>query len=188
MSIFNSLRAKAAETVKTAVSSSGNKTYTVTLEKLPESLEELKAMPQASLKKPEETAALAVAALCVYPFNKEASLDMLDYLKGPQPLSPYEKQFIADRFMDKDYVPRSYFAGATPDNNYIPNEPLVIKFTENQYSRNDEGYLNLWVSSSGADSPRNIKLRNKPSTGEWFLWEQMILSGIRVPKAQDPWA
>ena len=28
-----------------------------------------------------------------------------------------DKQLISDRFRDKDYVPRSYFEGATPANN-----------------------------------------------------------------------
>ena len=90
----------------------------------------------------------------------------------------------------KDYVPRSYFAGATPDNNYEPSEPYTIKFFENPYARDniDEGYLTLQVESGGADSPRQIRLRTKPSTGEWFLWEQFILSDIRPPKAADPWA
>ena len=36
--------------------------------------------------------------------------------------------------------------------------------------------------------PRQIRLRTKPSTGEWFLWEQFILSDIRPPKSADPWA
>ncbi len=34
-----------------------------------------------------------------------------------------------------------------------------------------------------------MKLRQKASTGQWFLWEySSILSGIRIPAAQDPWA
>ena len=37
--------------------------------------------------------------------------------------------------------------------------------------------------------PRPMKLRQKASTGEWFLWEySSILSGIRIPAAEDPWA
>ena len=47
---------------------------------------------------------------------------------------------------------------------------------------------NLYVVCSGADSPRPLKLRMKPSTGQWFLWEQQLLAGIRIPKAADPWA
>ena len=42
---------------------------------------------------------------------------------------------------------------------------------------------------AGADSPRPMKLRQKASTGEWFLWEySSILSGIRIPAAEDPWS
>ena len=40
----------------------------------------------------------------------------------------------------------------------------------------------------GADSARQIRLRTKPSTGQWFLWEQFLLSDIRVPVSADPWA
>ena len=167
-----------------------NKEYTVTLSKMPANLAELKAMPEGALKEPQHAAALTVAALCMYPVDKEASFEMLNYLHGPRGLTPSDRQFIADRFMDKDYVPRSYFAGATPDNNYEPSEPYTIKFFENPYARDniDEGYLTLQIESGGADSPRQIRLRTKPSTGEWFLWEQFILSDIRPPKAADPWA
>lgn len=194
MGFFDMLKNKAAsnlgQVAKQAVSGMGNKTYSVTLSKIPANLEELKAMPEGALKEPQHAAALTVAALCMYPFDKEACFEMLNYLHGPRGLSANDKQFIADRFRDKDYVPRSYFVGATPDNNYEPSEPYTIKFFENPYARNniDEGYLTLQVESGGADSPRQIRLRTKPSTGEWFLWEQFILSDIRVPKASDPWA
>ena len=165
-------------------------TYTVVLNNLPMNLQQLQEMPEASLKEPQYTAALTIAALAVYPSNKQAACEMLEFLQGPKGLSAYDKQFIADRFRDKDYVPRSYFVGATPDNNYEPSQPLTIKFFENPYARQniDEGYLTLQVESGGADSPRQIRLRTKPSTGEWFLWEQFILSDIRPPKAADPWA
>lgn len=168
----------------------GNKTYTVTLSKIPANLAELKEMNEGALKEPQYTAALTIAALSVYPKDKEACFEMLTYLHGPRGLSVMDKQFIADRFRDKDYVPRSYFVGATPDNNYEPSTPYTINFFENPYAREniDDGYLTLQVQSGGADSPRQIKLRTKPSTGEWFLWEQFILSDIRAPKASDPWA
>ncbi len=167
-----------------------NKTYQVTLSKIPTSLAELEAMEEADLKKPENTAALAIAALSMYPINKEASLEMLYFLQGPKGLSGFDKQFLADRFRDKDYVPRSYFAGATPQNNYEPTKPYTLKFFENPYSRDHfaEGYLTLHIFSGGADSARQIKLRNKPSTGQWFLWEQFLLADVRQPVSADPWA
>lgn len=43
------------------------------------------------------------------------------------------------------------------------------------------------MRSSGAGSPREIKLREKPSSGQWFLWENYLLSDIREPKPADLW-
>ena len=155
---------------------------------LPQNLDELKALPEADMKSPEKTAALTIAALCVYPSDKEECFRMLDHLRGPRPLSPMDKQFIRDRFMDTDYVPRSYFKGAAPDNDYKPDVPYTLEFTDSTAQMADQGYHTLLVRSGGADSPRQITLRNKPSTGEWFLWEQMLLAGIRTPQSADPWA
>ena len=193
MSLFDNLKrqaAQAASSAAAAATGTGNKTYTVTLAQLPVNLEQLKAMPEAALKAPEATAALTVAALTLYPIDKDASLQMLEFLHGPKGLSPYDKQFIADRFRDKDYVPRSYFNGATPENNYEPTTPYTLTFFENPYSRDhfSDGYLTLHIKSGGADSARQIKLRTKPSTGQWFLWEQFLLADIRQPVSADPWA
>ena len=49
--------------------------------------------------------------------------------------------------------------------------------------------MRVFLKTAGADSPRPMKLRQKASTGQWFLWDySSILSGIRIPAAQDPWA
>ena len=44
------------------------------------------------------------------------------------------------------------------------------------------------VACGGADDPRPIKMRQRGSDGKWFLWEQYLLTGVRTPKAADPWA
>lgn len=163
--------------------------YKITWNELPKNLEEMQALPQADLKTPEGTAALAVAALAVYPTNRDECHRMLNFLRGPRPLSVFDQQFLRDRFMDsKDYLVRSYFKGATPANNYTPDVPYVLEFTDNVAPMAEEGYKRLDIRSGGADTPRQITLRLKPSTGEWFLWDQAILVGIRVPVSQDPWA
>ncbi|MBQ9968671.1 MAG: hypothetical protein IJO88_08115 [Oscillospiraceae bacterium] len=160
------------------------------MDRLPTSLAQMQQMPEGRLLEPAHTAALTVAALCLYPTDRETALQMLGYLQGPRGLSEYDKQFLADRFRDKDYVPRSYLAGATPQNSYGPTVPYTVTVFEGPYSRSnfEEGYLTLHIRSGGADSPRQIKLRHKPSTGQWFLWEQFLLSDIRPPAAADPWA
>ena len=157
---------------------------------LPGDLPAMQDMPIADLSKPEHTAALAVAALAVYPRDAAASIEMIDWLKGPESLSEFEKQFLRDRVMDGvDYVARSYFAGATPANGYEPSSPLTVKVEANQYSYEADGYARLWLRSGGADNPREVTLRLKKSTGQWFLTNyQGLLAGIRIPEALDPWA
>ena len=87
-------------------------------------------------------------------------------------------------------LPLAYFAGATPQNSYVPTQPYVLNVLADPRPQDIEpGYLRVFIATPGADSPRPIKLRQKPSTGEWFLWEYSSpLSGIRIPAAQDPWA
>ena len=50
-----------------------------------------------------------------------------------------------------------------------------------------EGYCKLFIPCGGADDPRPIKLRRK-GNGQWFLWEQYLMTGIRIPTSADPWA
>jgi len=102
--------------------------------------------------------------------------------------SQSEKQFLQDRLRGKGYKPRSFFAGATPENAYSPTMPYSITVSENPYSFYNENWATLYVTSGGADTPRQIKLRKKPSTGQWFLNEIQCLADIRVPKEEDPWA
>ena len=186
MGLFDKLKNNPAPEVKgTPVSS--NKCIKITFAALPETIGGFKALPEANMDTPFATAALTVLAFCFYPENKELSLQMLDFLRGPRPLSVMDKQFIAERFRDKDYVPRSYFDGATPANNYLPSEPYTITVSENPYSYQNEGYATLYMTSGGADSPRSVQLR-LAKDGKWYLWEQYLLADIRKPESENPWA
>ena len=73
-------------------------------------------------------------------------------------------------------------------NNYTPSMPLTIDVSTNPYTYQTENMATLHLKSAGADSLRQISLRKKPSTGQWFVWEIFLLSDIRTPAAQDPWA
>ena len=131
---------------------------------------------------------LAVAVLCHMEADPEETFRMLDYLKGPAPTSPFEKQFIKERLQGKFYKSFSFFRGATPENGYTPQKPYTIDVSVNPYSFPDANWATVYVKSGGADSPRGIKLRCKPSTGQWFLNELQCLSDIRLPVEEDPWA
>ena len=186
MGLFDSIK-KAANDVAQSVGVGGNKSVDVVFASLPEDLEGFKALPQAAMSTPYDTAALTVLAFCFYPHDKDMSLAMLDFLRGPRPLSGVDKQFIKDRFSDKDYVPRSYFHGATPQNDYQPSEPYTITVSENPYSKIGENMLKLHINSGGADSPRQVDVR-LAKDGKWYLWEQYLLSDIRKPESANPWA
>lgn len=71
-------------------------------------------------------------------------------------------------------------------NNYTPSEPFTITVSADPHSYDQEGYVKLFIRSGGADSPRPIVLRQKGE--QWFLWQQLLMSAIRTPAAQDPWA
>ena len=185
MGLFDNLKNKAAEAIKSVKGS--DKSVDVVFTTLPENLEQFKALPQAALATQFDTAALTVLALCFYPQDKELCYEMLQFLSGPREVSPREKQFIRDRFMDADYIPRSYFKGAVPDNDYTPSEPYTITVKEGKYSYDNEGYAKLHIASGGADSPRDVLLR-KAKDGKWYLWEQFLLVGIRKPESSNPWA
>ncbi len=188
MSIFDNLKKTAASAVGGAANSFGNKSETFTFTALPESLAQMQALPEANLDNPFKTAALTVCALCVYAADKGIGTEMLNWLRGPRPLGQQDISFLNDRFRDgKTYVPFSYFKGATPENDYTPTAPFTLTIETNPYSDANEGYKKLFVRSSGADNPREIILRMK-GDGTWWLWDQMILVGIREPKSADPWA
>ncbi len=199
MGIFDSLKRMAETTLKKeaskvvtdvvkSVGKGRNHSETFTFASLPTTVAEMQALPEASLDSAFKTAALTIAALCRYEQDPNEAIAMLNFLKGPEEVSTYEKQFIRERLDGRLYIPRSYFAGATPQNSYKPTEPYAITVSENPYSFDNEHWAILYVTSGGADNPRGIKLRQKPSTGQWFLNDIQCLSEIRVPAEDDPWA
>jgi hypothetical protein len=137
---------------------------------------------------PYAVAALTLVALALYALDPESAFAMLSELKAPALLSLGERRFIAERLAEgKDYKPYSYFAGALPQNNYRAEVPYVVKVFERADSFQDEGYASLYLQSSGASSPRLVRLR-KRSDGGWALWEEFLLADIIAPKKDNPWA
>ena len=180
--------AKAASNAASSVGKGTNRTESFTFETIPTNVAELQAIPEASLDSAFKTTALTILVLCAYEKDPDACIEMLNFLKGPADVSTYEKGFIKERLNGKFYKTFSFFEGATPENGYLPNTPLVIKVSENPYSFDEENWATLYVTSGGADNPRPIKLRKKPSTGQWFLNDIQCLADIRIPVADDPWA
>ncbi len=187
MGFFDKINNGSANNVKPSNANTGNKSVSIQFSDIPETLDAFQALPQAAMTSEFDTAALTVIALTVYTQDKETGIAMLNFLKGPKPLSPYEKQFLADRLNGKEYVARSYFEGTSPDNDYMPTTPYTITVSTNPYSYSEESYTKLFIRSSGADSPRSVTLR-KAKDGKWYLWEQFLLPDIRQPESLNPWA
>lgn len=160
----------------------------VMIEALPTTLQEFSAMPQRDLSNPENTCAMFLCALSLYLEDKRAGETALNLLRGPRSMTNYDSQFIRDRLRGKEYLPVAYFYGATPDNGYTPNKPFVLEVLPGSRPQDVEpGYRCFFLQTAGADAPRPIKLRKKGEN--WYLWEySSILSGIRVPTAEDLWA
>ena len=161
----------------------------IIIQKIPESLPEFEALA-AGQRTPEKISALFLCALSLFDRNMADGVSAMNLLRGPKPMTPYDAQFLRDRLRGKAYLPLAYFEGATPQNGYKPNVPYVLNVLLDPRPQDIEpGYLRVFLKTAGADSPRPMKLRQKASTGEWFLWEySSILSGIRIPAAEDPWA
>ena len=147
------------------------------------------------MQDPFKTAGLAVHTICNYtPENPDKFFDMLAVLMGEaQEVSNLMKASINDRMKQNDkwpYIGKSYFGGATPDNDYTPTTPLSIEVKDNPYSYENEGYARLLLHSGGADSDRILTLR-KMKDGRWVIWSDSIiglLADIRKPESQNPWA
>lgn len=188
MSIFDALKNNISQTANSSAQPLTAKSETFTFQALPESSAELQALPEAALKTPFQTAALTVLALCAYAADKAVGTEMLNWLRGPRPLNGQEISFLNDRFRDgKTYLPFTYFVGSVAENNYTPTQPYKIIVESNHVSEAEAGYMKLFIPCGGADDPRPVKLRKRESDGKWFLWEQYLLTGVKTPKAADPW-
>ena len=131
MSIFDQMKNKAQSQFKTAVRSSmqnmGNQKEAFTFVALPESVAQMRTLPEAAMDTPFKTAALTVCALCAFAADQSIGTEMLNFLRGPRPLNGQDISFIKDRFRGgaRSYIIFSYFTGATPENNYThPDQTL----------------------------------------------------------------
>ena len=86
----------AAQSASQAIAKGGNHTESFTFVSLPTSVEQLQALPEASLDSAFKTTALCIAVLCNLEKDANATWEMLDYLKGPEDVNEREKAFIKE--------------------------------------------------------------------------------------------
>lgn len=160
----------------------------IILNKLPETVDEFKALEIFDLSKAENLCALFLCALNIYNKDPKQGIEAMNIIRGPRPMNGIDEQFLKDRMRGKTYLATAYFENATSENAYLPKAPYIVEVLDDPRPQDlEENYRRFFLKTAGADSPRPIKLRQKGN--EWFLWEySSILSGIKLPAAEDPWA
>ena len=172
-----------------AATAGGNQTVTFTFQALPESLAQMQALPEASLDTPFKTAALTVCALCAYGADKNIGLEMLNWLRGPR---PHERagDLLPERPLPgrQELHPVLLLCGCVAGKRLYP--PPALHPAGGQQPHLQRGGRLLQAvhplrRCRRAPAPSSCAAR---ADGQWFLWEQYLMTGIRIPASADPWA
>ena len=161
-------------------------------EKLLNTCEELKKFDRSN---PEVVGCLLIHTITSYDINNpEEFYKMLQYLLGDaQLLSNLAKQSIKDRMSNNnkyEYIGKSYFNGALPDNDYNPSIPYKVDVEVNDNDIVEDGYKRVLFKSGGADSKRYILVR-LGKDGNYYVWSDSymgLLADIKAKESTDFWA
>ena len=159
----------------------GDRTTSAVFSVLPSTLTELMASPYNDLRTPMNTAVLFVAALNIYNQNRDESIAIINYLRGPSPLNSDEISILDGHMAQNNKdgcLARSYLSGAVPQNGYTPSQPYTIAITDNPYTYYDRDAATVFVHCGGDSSPRSINMC-KLADGLWHLGMLSLLDGVQ---------
>lgn len=154
----NKIKSKATNTVATAASNS------VSIEKIPATVEEFKALQTELGTTPEGCIMLQLVAMEMYRRDKNVGTECLTLNNTSINLSSVTSR-LKEIFRENDsyarpYLVSSFFKGAKPSNGYNPTKPYTIEVRRNPAYPNDErsqslrGYVKYFqVYSDGYDTP-----------------------------------
>lgn len=162
---------------------------------IPQTIEQFITLHEQIAQTPEGGAAAVVVALLVYAADEALGRQCLTIVvdqdelqdgsngyQGKQ-LPAQRLQFVRSQLKGREYLPRSYIQGTTPQNGYaLPEPPYRIVCSSNPYSGDREtGRYKVFVACSGADSPRPVTLKRNDK-GIWKVteWSSLII-GIKSP-------
>ncbi len=167
---------------------------------IPDSIEDFMELRNSTAVTPEGGAAMFVLALYLYSAEKDFGLDAVTVMlvnddrhlkrgdsgyKGYSPVNPV--RYLLNRVVVKPYIARSYFKGSVPENGYaLPTgSPLKLSITRNKYSVISEREVKVFVYSSGAATPRPVKLKRN-SAGIWKADEfSSLVVGVAPPVKEE---
>ncbi len=152
---------------------------------LPQTYQEYKARYQREARTPEGALKLHFEAIFCYinPATRAEASKMLRYsmyLPMPIELSRTNATFV-ERMKDPNYnfVFRSFAKGTSPENSYsMSPDNFALNLMR---KRNSEGFLKIYLKSSGADSPRCVWMINHD--GLWYTNNNAgLYSMVREPR------
>ena len=154
--------------------------------KLPRDFDEFKTRYQREGRTVEGAAKLYFEA--VFCYLNEATRDEASkmlrysmYMSMPIERSNNTRTFV-NRMRDSSYhhIFRSFAIGATPENNYAMSpDDFKLDYTS---KRQQAGDTNLFIRSSGADSPRPVRMRQHD--GLWYVvGNGNTYAAVRPPKS-----
>jgi len=159
---------------------------TVTLDAMPRTVEEFKAMRDRLATTPFGGAAMFAVALNVYSEDPKAGIPLLtlaldasmlsDGNEGVSGKQPTHLRDFRDRNGQKPWVAKSMIQGTSPEGGYaLPAFPLTLKFKE-QPGDVKETDAKVFVYTTGADSPKPMRLK-KNDKGLWKAAEWSSFQG-----------
>lgn len=166
----------------------------LTLDRIPDSMEEFLSLRDEIAESPEGGAAVYVVALIMFTRDEDLGTDALTAAldrsmiksdpqgyKGYSPVWPFSDK-LRRYLRPKPYIARSYIDGTSPGGAYeLPEPPYMVVLSRNKYSVIAEDEVKVFVSSSGADSPRPVTLlRNNREI--WKVKVESLILGIRPPE------
>ncbi len=174
----------------------------VSVEKIPSSLEEFIALRDTLARTPQGGAVVFVLALLIYTKNHTLgeqclviALDMSVLVEGETykgyALHHKDRKFI-EKYIGKDsgteYLPNSYVAGTEREKGYaLPAGRLTFRFfSQEQKPDADPSAAKVFVASTGADSPRPVSLvRNVKGIWKATNWRSLLVSIKPPPRPDD---
>ena len=154
----------------------------ITLNDLPNSLEEFISLRDRIAKTPEGGAAIFIIALKAFADKKDwgekalvIAVDRYHLTKGNVykgfDISISVKSFLKRTIDKQPYIPNSYFAGSSPENHYSVKLPYKLNFFTTKYTQAQSSgdKVKLMVECSGA-RPRPITLK-KNNKGIYKAYE-----------------
>ena len=176
--------------------------YTFTFTTVPENAEEL---AQYSIDSPYKAMALLCLAFRTWTTEDhttcEQMLDLLTDTRVKKPASEENYKFseysqwkseLATRMNQNTkyrFIGNAYFDGATPENDYTPNEPLTITMrqsTKEPYAAATETtpeLIQVLIKIAGDDNERKASFY-EDEQGNWKIWSdewRVLLSDVQTP-------